>query len=350
MKPIAICQNKKIFDHSTLWTSRFIEYCKKNEIPFEILDCYSNEIIKQLPNYSVLLWHYSNFVISDLLEARNIIQVANNMGLETFPSPMMNWHFDDKIAEMYALQSVEADIPSSTVFYIEEDCLEWIKNKATFPLVAKLRCGSGANNVKLLHNVKEAVRYAKRMFYKGFDPTPSFAYKAYSKFQSSRDFSTLIARIKKIPEFINTRSNAKMMPVEKGYCYFQEYIPNDGYDLKVVVIEDKITFCARKIRKHDFRASGGGNCYYDRRLLTDGIIDTAFRVAKKLEMSCVGFDFVVDNRTGKGKIIEMCYGFDYEVQRALGAFVDKNHIWHDEAVIVPDEIIKMLLKKVGVYK
>ena len=141
-----------------------------------------------------------------------------------------------------------------------------------------------------------------------------------------------------------------MMPVEKGYCYFQEYIPNDGYDLKVVVIEDKITFCARKIRKHDFRASGGGNCYYDRRLLTDGIIDTAFRVAKKLEMSCVGFDFVVDNRTGKGKIIEMCYGFDYEVQRALGAFVDKNHIWHDEAVIVPDEIIKMLLKKVGVYK
>lgn len=350
MKPIAICQNKKIFEHSTLWTSRFIEYCKKYDIPFEILDCYSNEIIKQLTNYSALLWHYSNFVIADLLEARNIIQVANNMGLVTFPTPMMNWHFDDKIAEMYALQSVGAEIPSSSVFYIEEECLKWIKNEAQFPLVAKLRCGSGANNVKLLHNVQEAIIYTKKMFHRGFDPTPSFAYKAYSKIQSSKDFSTIIARIKKIPEFINTRSNAKMMPIERGYCYFQEYIPNDGYDLKVIVIGDKMTFCARKIRKHDFRASGGGNCYYDRCLLTDDVIDTAFQVSEKLGMYCVGFDFVVDNRSKKSKIIEMCYGFDYEVQRALGAFVDKNHQWHEMPVIVPDEIVKIVLKKVGVLK
>ena len=33
MKPIAICQNKKIFDHSTSWTPRFIDFCKDNGIP-----------------------------------------------------------------------------------------------------------------------------------------------------------------------------------------------------------------------------------------------------------------------------------------------------------------------------
>ena len=346
MKPIAICQNKKVFDHSTSWTPKFIEYCKKNEIPFEVLDCYRSDVINKLPNYSALLWNYSNFVISDILEARNIIQVACNMGLMTFPDPSMGWHFDDKIAEMYALESVEASIPQSWVFYVEEECLEWLKHEASFPLVAKLRCGSGSNNVKLLHNVDEATRYAKRMFSRGFNPTPSLAYKAYSKLQSSKDLSMILARIRKIPEFLNTRAHARMMPMEKGYCYFQEFIPNDGYDLKVVVIGDKITFCARNVRKNDFRASGGGDCYYDRNLLTDDVMDEAFVTAKRLKMNCVGFDFVVDRTSGKGKIIEMCYGFDYVAQQDLNAYVDKSHVWHEEPLVIPYEVVSMVLEKV----
>ena len=346
MKPIAICQNKKIFDHSTSWTPRFIDFCKDNGIPYEIVNCYRPDIIKRLPNYSALLWNYNNFVIADLLEARNIIQVAHNLGLVTFPYPDMNWHFDDKIAEMYALESVKAEIPRNWVFYDKEECLEWIRHKAQYPFVAKSRCGSGANNVKLLRNKREAEKYVSRMFSKGFDPTPSLSYKAFSKIQSSKDLSMIISRIKKIPEFLNTRAHAKMMPIEKGYCYFQEFIPNDGYDLKVVVIGDKMTFCARNVRKYDFRASGGGDCYYDRTLLTDNVIDSAFEAAQRLNMECVGFDFVVDKKTGKGKIIEMCYGFDYEVQKNLGAYVDKNHTWHEEAVIVPDEIVKMVIEKV----
>lgn len=346
MKPIAICENKKIFDHSTTWTNRFIEFCEKEKIPYKIIDCYKSDIVTQLPKYSALVWHYSNFVISDMLEARNILMVASNMGLVTFPSLELNWHFDDKIAEMYALESVAAPMPQSWVFYLEDECVCWIRNKAKFPLVAKLKGGSGSNNVKLLKNRKEAIKYARRMFTRGLAPTPSLAYKAYSKFQSSKDISMVVKRIKKIPEFLNTRRHGKMMPIEKGYCYFQEFIPNDGYDLKVVVIGDKMTFCARNVRKNDFRASGGGDCYHDRSLLTDNVIDSAFRVANKLNMECIGFDYVVDRATGKGKIIEMCYGFDYQVQFDLGAYVDRDHVWHEERVSVPDEIIKSIVKKV----
>lgn len=350
MKPIAICQNKKIFDHSTSWTNQFIKCCQKNNISFEIVDCYRSDIVEILPRYSALVWHYSNFVISDMLEARNIIQVASNMGLITFPTLELNWHFDDKIAEMYALQSVNAPIPKSWVFYTVEDCLLWLEQEAKYPLVAKLRGGSGSNNVKLLHNFGEAKIYTKKMFRKGINPTPSIAYKAFSKIQSSKNFAMIMSRIKKIPEFLNTRRHGKMMPIEKGYCYFQEFIPNDGYDLKVVVIGDKMTFCARNVRKNDFRASGGGDCYYDRSLLTNNVIDSAFTTAKMLGMNCVGFDYVVDKVSGEGKIIEMCYGFDFEVQKSLNAWVDCNHNWHEEAVCVPDEIIKQVLEKIGELK
>ena len=64
-------------------------------------------------------------------------------------------------------------------------------------------------------------------------------------------------------------------------------------------------------------------------------------------MNCVGFDFVVDNRNNKPLIIEMCYGFDYEVQRDFGGYFDKEHIWHDGAVYVPDEIIKNICQSLS---
>lgn len=346
MKPIAICQNKRIFDHSTLWTHRFIEYCTEEKIPYEVLDCYKSSIVSELNKYSALVWQYDNDVVADILEARNVLQVASNLGLETFPYPEMNWHFDDKIAETYALQAVGAPIPESWVFYLQDECEAWINNSATFPLVAKLRCGSGSNNVIKLNNKIEAIHYTRRMFSKGYDPAPSLRYKALSKLKSSKNLGMIIKRIKKIPEFLNTRRHAKMMPIEKGYCYFQKFIPNNGYDLKVVVIGDKITFCSRNVRKHDFRASGGGDISYERVLLTDNVIDAAFMAADKLNMFCVGFDFVVNNTTGQGTIIEMCYCFDWEVQRNLGAYVDRNHVWHEKAVNVPDEIIKMIYERV----
>ena len=284
MKPIAICQNKRIFNHSGSWAPRFIEYCEENGIPYEIVDGYSNDIVQHLSKYSALVWYYNNYVISDILEARNILKIASDMGLVTFPHPDMNWHFDDKIAEKYAFEAVGAKIPNSWVFYLEEDCIDWIENQAAFPIVAKLRCGSGSNNVKLLRNKSEAKQYARRMFSKGFCPSPTIVYKAYSKLQSTRSIRTAIQRIRKIPEFLNTRRHAKMMPYEKGYCYFQEYIPNNGYDLKVAVINGKLTFCARHVRANDFRASGGGDCYYDRSLLTNQIINSAFDIAMKLKL------------------------------------------------------------------
>ena len=42
----------------------------------------------------------------------------------------------------------------------------------------------------------------------------------------------------------------------------------------------------------------------------------------------------------------MCYGFDYEVQQSLGAYIDKNHIWHEHPLCFPDEVIKLTLAKI----
>lgn len=345
IKPIAICKNDKIFKHSGNWNNAFIKCCEEQNIPFELVDCYRYDIVDKLDRYSALIWTIQNYVLADIQESRSILQVAEQKGLKTFPNHNTVWHFDDKIAEMYQFQAVKAPIPRSWVFYLLEDCLKWL-DSAQYPIIAKLRCGSGSNNVRMLKSKGEAVSYAKKMFSSGFDPSPSLMYKAYSKAQSSKNWKMAASRIKKIPEFLNTRRHASQLPIEKGYCYFQEMIPNDGYDIKVAVVGDKLSFLVRHTRKNDFRASGGGNIFYDKKYMTPQIIESAFKTAEAIGTQCIGFDYVVDKRNGVGKIIEMCYGFDWEAVFSAGGYWDRNAVWHDEPLNVPNEILKNLLKSI----
>lgn len=344
MNLIALCKNDRIFKHSGNWNNAFITCCEHMHIPYEVIDPYKPDIITQLDRFDVLIWPIQNYVLADMMEARSILRVAEQKGLKVFPDQNTIWHFDDKIAEMYALQSVNAPIPRSWVFYLLEDCINWLEKETEYPLVAKLRCGSGSNNVKLLKTREEAVRYARRMFGKGYDPSPSLMYKAYSKAQSSRDWKTVISRVKRIPEFLNTRRHAKQLPIEKGYCYFQEFIPNDGYDIKVAVIGDKLSYFARRTRKGDFRASGGGDFYYDDSLMTEHIIRSSFEAARALDLQCMGFDYVMDNCTGLGKIVEMCYGFDQLALAGASCYwnVAGNRV--NEPLDVPREVLVNLLK------
>lgn len=343
---ITISKNDQIFKHAGSWTNVYIDYCQSNNLDFEVINGYEYDVIEKLKNFDVLLWHPQNYVLADMMQARSILHSASRMGLKIFPDFNTSWHFDDKIAEMYLLQSVNAPIPGSWVFYLLEDCLKWLRSEAKYPLVAKLKSGSGSNNVKLIRNLAEGEKYARKMFRNGYKPSPSVIFKASSKFKSSKDWNTILQRIKQIPDFLTTLSNARMFPREKGYVYFQEFIPNSGYDLKVVVVGDKVSGFARNTRKGDFRASGGGDLVYDNEMVTKNIRDIAFRVSDELKFQCMGFDFVVDSNSGKEHIIEMSYGFSHEALLDVKGYWDRSGNWLEEPMNAPEEVIKNILKSI----
>ena len=341
---IAICKNERIFNHPGSWTNVWIDYCEKTGLSYEIVDCYQPDIINNLGNFNYLIWHVNNYVLQDMMIGRSILNAAKTKGLKTFPDFNTAWHFDDKIAETYLLQVAEAPIPDSWMFYLLDDCLHWLNNYARYPLVAKLRCGAGSNNVKLLKSKKEAIKYSKQLFKTGFNTYPSLLFKTKSQFLSSGSWDIMKNRIKKIPVFLQTLSRAKMFPKERGYVFFQEFIPNDGYDLKIVVIGNKLSFIGRKIRKGDFRASGGGDLFYDRSLVTQNVIESAFSTSEKLGFQCMGYDYVIDNKNGEAKIIEISYGFSHIALLQSGGYFDRNGKWFDEPLNAPEEILKNLLK------
>lgn len=342
---IAIHKNEKVFKHSTLWTDVWIDYCKKEKIDYKIVDCFDNNIIKELKNFDALLWHFSNYSFLEMKVARNVLYSAKRMGLKIFPDFSEAWHFDDKVAEAYLLQAIEAPIPKTFFFYSIDSVKEFISKNPKFPLVAKLKNGSGSHNVKLIKDSKDLLKYSKKMFGKGFSPSPSLLFKTKSNIQSSKNISDIKSRAKRIPEFLRNLKRAKKFPNEKGYVYLQEFIPNDGYDLKIVTVGKKLSFICRSTRKNDFRASGGGSLYFDRSKVTDDIIKSAFEVSDKLNMRCMGYDYVFDNKENKGKIVEMSYGFSHKALIKANGYFEKNGVWYNQPLNAPEEIIKNMINE-----
>lgn len=340
---IAIHQNKEIFNHSTTWDKVWIDYCREKKLDYEVVDCFSNDILEKLDKFDVLLWHFNHYSVQEMEFARIILKSAQELGLRVFPDHNTNWHFDNKIAQTYLLQTINAPIPQSWTFYTLSSSLDFFERSCNFPIVAKLKTGSGSNNVRLLTDKNDAIKYAKKMFGKGFNPTPSLLFKAKSNARTSRNLKTLLDRVKRIPDFIESTRKAEQFGNEKGYVSLQEYIPNKGFDLKVVVVNGKLSFLARNVRKGDFRASGGGSISYDKSLMTNQIRDIAFQISDQLGFQCMGYDFVIDSRTNSPKIIEISYGFSHQAQMDLGGYWNRDGVWFNEQLNPPIEVIRSLI-------
>lgn len=343
---VAIHRSDKDYVHYSSWTIPWIQYCQDNGIDYEVINAYQNGSIEKLKNFNVLLMMFGGYSYKDIRFARNIIYTAKKMGLKVFPDFNESWHFDDKIAESILLDSIGAPIPKYWMFFSFDSLKDWANSYSEYPIVAKLKNGSGSNNVKLIRNSDQLIKYGKKMFGKGYDPAPSFLFKAKSNIKSAKTKDLFIKRMKLIPHFLRTLKFAKELPKERGYVYLQEFIPNDGYDLKIVVVGDKISYIGRKNRKGDFRASGGGDLVYDRNMVAQNVINSAFKVSDELKTQCIGFDYIVDSRTGQGVIVEMSYGFNHSALLNAGGYWDREGNWHNEPLNAPVEVLKSIVQSI----
>lgn len=291
-----------------------IEYCKSNNIEFIELDAYSSDIIQQIIDGGVthFFWHFHHILPSDILMARYLLFALRKINVKVYPDFDTCWYFDDKVAEKYILEAINAPIVDSWVFYDEERAFNWLRNYSEYPLVAKLRRGAGSYNVILLKNKNEAIKYARRMFRKGINPSPKLLADVKTKFIVAKRSGSIFSRLKKAPRFFRIMSNAKKgFPQEKGYTYFQKFIDGATCDYRLVVVGDKAWGSMRMVRENDFRASGAGQSFEDPNLIPLELARTAFNISDKLNSQSMSYDFVKD-KDNKYHIVEIsyCFGFD----------------------------------------
>ncbi|MCO7355845.1 ATP-grasp domain-containing protein [Riemerella anatipestifer] len=328
------------------FSDRWIEYCKNNKIEYLLVNCHRSDIINYLRENKVthLMWHINHSSDIDLRTYAYVLNSADQMGVKTFPNFNTRWHFDDKIAQMYLLQSLNQPVVSSFVYYNEKDALNSLSS-TDFPIVAKLRRGAGATNVKLLKNRKEASEYIRTMFSKGYNPHSSIIGNYKQKLNIARSAGGIKnIFIKGIRYLKNHVFSNKSLGNERGYFYFQEFLPNNDYDTRVVVVGNKAVAIRRGNRKNDFRASGSGNISYDVSLIDIKMIEIAFELRAKMNFQSLAFDFVYEaNR--EPKIIEICFGFAMKAYDLCEGYWDANLNFYKQKVNLQEEMIRDFLNE-----
>ena len=317
---IAIHQNKDSF------CDRWIAYCEEQQISYKLVDCYRSDIMDQLSDCDGLMWHFNHKHSKDSKFAVQLLNAVQASGKKVFPNYYTAWHFDDKVGQKYLFEAIGAPLAPSHVFYSKEEALAWTAG-ASYPTVFKTRNGSGSENVRLVRSRKQAVRLVKKAFGRGFKH-----YEAWSNLKERLrkyrlGYTTLWNVTRGILRLIYPTRYARLTGREKGYILFQDFIPGNDSDIRIIVVGDKAFAIKRLVRKNDFRASGSGHVLYEKEHFSDETVRLSFEMAEKLKSQCAAFDYVYAG--GNTYVLEISFGFVKEVYDPCTGYWDRDLTWHE---------------------
>ena len=305
---------------------RWVAYCEAQGIAVKRVDCHASDIIVQLQGCDGLMWHHSQMGPADLLAAKGILQALEHTGFPVFPDWRTAWHFDDKLSQKYLFEALGVPFVPTWVFLDQKSALKWVE-ETQFPKVFKLRGGAGSANVQLVRTRAEARKLVRQAFGRGF---PN--YDAWGSLQerwrkvrmgkaAPMELLKGAARVFYPPEF------SRVLGRDYGYAYFQEFMPGNSSDTRIIVIGGKAFALKRFVRENDFRASGSGNFAYAREDFDERCVKIAFQATEQLGSQCAAYDFVFDP-DGNPLIVEISYGFVKEVYDPCTGYWDPDLTWH----------------------
>ena len=315
-----------IHDSPNGFHPRWMAYCEQKGVAYKPVDCYASDIVEQVEGCDALMWHHGQSNPKDILIARPILSALEHAGIRVFPDFRTAWHFDDKVAQKYLFEALDIPAVPAHVFVDRHQALNWVK-QAKFPQVFKLRRGAGSAGVKLVTGRRQARRLVKKAFGRGFriyDPWDSLKERVY-KWRLGKFPATEI--LKGLARFVYPPRYSRILGRERGYVYFQDFLPGNDCDIRIIVIGDRAFGIRRLVRPDDFRASGSGRITYAREDLDEECVELAFQATKKLGSDCVALDFVYDRQT-QPMILEVSYGFMKEGYDPCEGYWDRDLNWH----------------------
>jgi hypothetical protein len=274
------------------------------------------------------MWHWPHWDYKAVQFARQLTYSLELSGKKVFPNGNTCWHYDDKLGQKYLLEATKMPLVPTYAFYNRDDAFAWLE-KTTLPKVFKTRNGAGSQNVKLIKTKKQAKKLIKKSFATGIPGySKSGAFKE-SIWMLKRDKNLKsIGRVLKyltklfLPDYFQPE-----FTFEKNYVYFQEFIPNNLFDIRVIVVGERAFAIKRMVRDNDFRASGSGKVIYAKENFSDEIIRDSFALNEKLKTQSLAIDYVFLH--GKSLIVELSYAFSQQGYLPCVGFWDKQLKFHE---------------------
>jgi glutathione synthase/RimK-type ligase-like ATP-grasp enzyme len=197
-------------------------------------------------------------------QGKKLIKQLNERGVITVPNAFEAELYDDKGAQLQVLQSW---MPGTHYIQDLDEAIK-IAAKLSYPLISKSKEGASSGAVRFLRTEHQAVMEAKQSFSGGF----------------------------------RTVYNRK----QAGYVIWQEFMPDNDCDYRVIITHNKLFGLKRYVRKDLPFASGSGN--------NEPILDLAdpkaraafalaIKISDSIQTKWMAYDFVF--KDDKPYVLEM---------------------------------------------
>jgi glutathione synthase/RimK-type ligase-like ATP-grasp enzyme len=332
------------------FSDRWIEYCKREGIEYKIVNAYDSDIVKQVEDCDALMWHHHHSDIKDIILAKQLLYSLEQAGKVVFPDFNSGWYFDDKLGQKYLLEVIGAPVIPTHVFYDKNNALKWANN-TSYPKVWKLRGGASGANVRLIKTKNEAIKYINRSFGRGHSQYNSIEQlkDITKKVSQGRATMTQLAKAIARPAYNMFFGKFKRRVLGKGvgYVMFQDFMPNNKFDNRIIVIGDKAFGVKRLALEGDFKSSEFNGIISDKNEIDIRCVEIAFETAKRMNANSVGFDFIFDENK-KPVIAEMGYGFIPKTYKDCQGYWDEQLNWHEADFHPEDWMVEEVIKSINI--
>ena len=258
--------------------------------------------------------------------SQNIIPIIEDtLHVKCLPDSKTSFLYDNKIREFYFLQLYGYPIIKSWVFYDKRKAKQWLKSEAQFPLVFKLKGGASSKNVMLAETQDEAVKLVQTMFGAG---VVDFGFWGTTR---SKDFNlkkfirhwggNLLRRLR-------SEDAEPYWQINKNYVLFQQFMPGNEFDTRVLVIGQRAFAFRRRVRKNDFRASGSGLIEFDHSEIDLRCVKLALKISKEMGFASMAYDLIYDTE-GNPVVCEISYTVVDTIVYNSEGYWDENLVFHE---------------------
>ncbi|GJL53988.1 MAG: hypothetical protein NPIRA02_11200 [Nitrospirales bacterium] len=324
------------------FSHRWLELAKESGHEVRIVNVYDEEhFFSQLKGSEAFMWAFWNAPTSRELGKRMMAALEHVNALTIFPNWRTSWFFEDKISQRYLMEASGIPTPTTWVFWRRQDAIDFLK-QAKYPIVLKLAFGICSDNVCLLHNIEEGEYWVAKLFGEGVttlrikEPRPLF------REMAARGRDAAKALLGMTPPVENTSPD-----IQRGRILFQEFIPDNDHDLRIIVIGKRAFAFRRMNRPGDFRASGSGLIDWNPQQIDEASIRLTLNLAKKLGQQVITFDIV--HRNNEPVIVEMSYYYEaWTVFQCPGHWVLKDNAleWIEGKMKAEDAIFVDLIHEI----
>ncbi len=296
----------------TPFVDRWAYYLERAGCRLRWVNLMAADALDQVRECHGVMWCFPHASVQKDVAWRVLTTIERYLGIPVFPNWYTAWHYDEKNAQYYLFEAHDIPTPDTWLFWEKDEALEWASN-ATYPVVYKMSHGSGSSNVCLVRDESEAERLIRLAFgpgvmYGDVELLRNGGGRMRGLWIRTRRWASRVMRA--TADAVDWRLDSPLGRPFHGarkYVYFQEFVPGNEFDVRVVVIGERAFAFRRFTREGDWRASGSGRLDHDQSQIDRRCIQLGFDVAHRLRLQSCGLDVIF--KAGDPVVTEISYTF-----------------------------------------